>query len=310
MRVVRYDSGRKGEWDAFVQGSRNGTFLFFRDYMDYHSDRLVDFSLILEKDNQIVALFPANLNRETLESHGGLTYGGFIFGRGMSAPTMLEMMTELRHLCRAEGMQSVIYKTIPYIYWRYPSDEDRYALFLNEAELYRRDLMSVVDRSCPLLPQGRRARGARKAERIGLTVRESDDIAAFWRMLTENLLTKHQVAPTHSLDEIVRLQSRFPARIKLYHVDDHGAPVAGTVLYLTDTVIHAQYIAANEVGREAGALDLLFSNLLKMGSFPQQYFNFGTSTEEGGRNLNAGLVAFKEGFGARSICHDFYRVPA
>ena len=42
MRVARYEPEMMREWDDFVRGSKNGTFLFMRGYMDYHSDRFRD----------------------------------------------------------------------------------------------------------------------------------------------------------------------------------------------------------------------------------------------------------------------------
>ena len=38
------------------------------------------------------------------------------------------------------------------------------------------------------------------------------------------------------------------------------------------------------------------------------YFDFGTSNEDAGRFLNAGMVAHKEEFGGRSVIYDTYRV--
>ena len=46
LSVVRYTSDQKIVWDSFVAASRNGTFLFMRDYMDYHADRFTDYSLM------------------------------------------------------------------------------------------------------------------------------------------------------------------------------------------------------------------------------------------------------------------------
>lgn len=39
-----------------------------------------------------------------------------------------------------------------------------------------------------------------------------------------------------------------------------------------------------------------------------KYFDFGISNENNGRFLNRGLIAQKEGFGARTIVHDFYEL--
>ena len=44
--IVKYNHNMKAEWDAFVKTSKNGTFLFMRDYMEYHNDRFIDYSLL------------------------------------------------------------------------------------------------------------------------------------------------------------------------------------------------------------------------------------------------------------------------
>lgn len=80
--VERYTPDRKPEWDAFVRKARNATFLFQRDYMDYHSDRYVDHSLLVFHGKTLMALLPANLGADgTLASHNGLTYGGLVVAR-------------------------------------------------------------------------------------------------------------------------------------------------------------------------------------------------------------------------------------
>ena len=61
LSVVRYTSDQKIVWDSFVAASRNGTFLFMRDYMDYHADRFTDYSLMFYKGGRLLALLPGNI---------------------------------------------------------------------------------------------------------------------------------------------------------------------------------------------------------------------------------------------------------
>jgi hypothetical protein len=61
IEIRVYKPEFKGLWDAFVSGAKNGVFLFNRDYMDYHSDRFQDYSLLFFRDNCLVALLPANI---------------------------------------------------------------------------------------------------------------------------------------------------------------------------------------------------------------------------------------------------------
>lgn len=44
--MTRYTPALKAEWDAAVEASRNGTFLFRRDYLEYHADRFPDCSYL------------------------------------------------------------------------------------------------------------------------------------------------------------------------------------------------------------------------------------------------------------------------
>ena len=54
--IRRYTEADKAVWDTFVAQSKNGTFLFFRDYMDYHADRFRDHSLMIYLDGSLYAL--------------------------------------------------------------------------------------------------------------------------------------------------------------------------------------------------------------------------------------------------------------
>ncbi|SDE80971.1 hypothetical protein, partial [Sporomusa acidovorans] len=67
-----------------------------------------------------------------------------------------------------------------------------------------------------------------------------------------------------------------------------------------------QYLANSEEGRSTGALDLVIHYLVTEVYKDKIYFDFGISNEKQGRFLNTGLIAQKEGFGARAVVHDFY----
>jgi hypothetical protein len=309
MNVCHYHSADKERWNEFVVQSKNATFLFFRDYMDYHADRFADASLIIANDDgKIVALLPASREAETLISHAGLTYGGFLTDDHMTTPEMLKLFAATARHLNAQGISKLIYKTIPHIYHKHPAEEDIYMLFANNALLYRRDVLSVIDYAARIKPQERRTRAARKALRNGLSVRESQDYEQFWRILEDNLHIKYGLRPVHSLAEIELLAGRFPSQIKLFASYKGEAMQAGAVLYLSDNVCHVQYNAASAQGKASGALDILLSHLVEQFSESKRYFDFGVSTEKDGRHLNVGLVEYKEGFGARATMHDFYEI--
>lgn len=309
MRVERYDASRKALWDQFVAQSKNGTFLFLRDYMDYHRDRFDDYSLMLsDDDGGLVALLPANARDGVVTSHGGLTYGGFITDATIKLPTMLAVFDASLTFLQQDRLRRLVYKTVPHIYHRAPAEEDQYALFLCRAELVRRGVLAVCATANPLPIQERRRRGARKAAQKGLVVRETTDFATYWNILTDRLLEAFGVKPAHSLAEIELLHSRFPGNIRLFCAFEGDSMLGGVVIYETDEVAHAQYIAANERSRALGALDLVFTELLAHHYRSKRYFDFGTSDEADGRMLNRGLIDQKEGYGARVVAHDHYAI--
>jgi hypothetical protein len=309
LQVRSYTQDDRVLWDAFNAGSKNGTFLFRRGYMEYHADRFADASAIVsDADGRTVALFPANRTGDRIVSHGGLSYGGMIIDEAMTTSRSLDVLRAWLDFWRAREVNEVIYKTVPPIYHRLPADEDRYALFYHGAELFRREVLAVVQLDDAPALQERRRRGAKKAANSGLVVRETSDIEAFWRVLEANLMERHQVRPVHTAAEIRQLQDCCPENIRLFAVFAGDTVRAGTLLYCAGPAVHAQYIGSDEDARSMGALDLLFTTLLQEFVGKARYFDFGNSNENEGRNLNRGLADFKEGFGARAICQDFYRL--
>jgi hypothetical protein len=309
LRVERYSESQKVVWDNFTRKSKNGTFLFLRDYMDYHSDRFQDHSLFIRDEKErLIALLPANQQQETMVSHGGLTYGGFITDDRMKTPKMLEVFESTLSYLQRESFRRLVYKTVPYIYHRFPAEEDRYALFLSNAILIRRGVLAVICSDERLSFQERRIRGVKKAMRDGLFVKQSDDFQSYWQILTSRLLKAHNARPVHSLEEIELLRSRFPDNIRLFGCFKDSTMLAGVVVYETERVARAQYIAASEHGQEIGALDLVFSELLTKYYASKPFFDFGTSDEENGRYLNRGLIDQKEAFGGRAVVHDHYEI--
>ena len=311
IEVIPYNQSMADVWNAFVVASKNGTFLFHRDYMDYHAGRFTDCSLFFYKKNELVAVLPADYKQEeqTVYSHGGLTYGGLVLSERITvADTMQVMSCAMEWMKMSLGAKQWIYKPVPHIYHRTPAEEDLYALFRQEAVLVARGVSSVVDNEGLVAMQELRRRGAKKAANNNVVYVESVDLELFWPILEEVLVERHGCKPVHTVDEMSRLKVAFPDSIRLFVAQVDGRVVAGTLIYETATVAHAQYIASTAYGRSVGALDGLFCHLITDVFAAKRYFDFGISTEQGGRYLNEGLVFQKEGFGARAVVYDTYSI--
>ena len=258
---------------------------------------------------RISAALPANRKGDTLYSHQGLTYGGLLTTERMTAEKVCNIFSELNILLKEMGIKQVVYKAIPWIYHSIPAEEDLYALTnICHAQLVSRDISSSFSlHDVRKFTESRRS-GIRKAARNGILVSESQDLAAFWNILNNNLTAKYDASPVHSLAELQLLMGRFAKEIKLYMATTtNGEPLGGTLIYETPNVVHTQYISASPDGKAMGALDLLFDYIInKVYKRRNGYFDFGKSTEASGTVLNQQLIHQKEGFGGRGVCYDTY----
>ena len=308
MEIRRYRREDKVLWNTFVSKARNATFLFDRNYMDYHADRFDDNSFMFYHKGKLKAVLPANVSGDTLYSHQGLTYGGLLLDKKATVEDVLECFDSLNSWLRENGISKVVYKALPWIYQQYPSQEDLYALTWKcKAQLISRDIASTIVVDNKLKFAESRKSGIRKALSLNIEVGESNDVDGFWHVLEDNLGNRYNAKPVHTASEMKLLMSRFPNNIKLYVAKMNGEIVGGTLIYVTPQVVHTQYISASVEGKKHGALDLLFDYIINKVYANCRYFDFGKSTEQGGAYLNEPLIFQKEGFGGRGVCYDWYQ---
>lgn len=342
MKAVVYQPSLSTVWDEAVRTSRNGTFLFERAYMDYHHDRFEDASLLFTDDHEeVVAILPANIERTARRicSHGGLTYGGLLLAPRTS-------LTDVRDIFRLAarhyldlGCTTLTLRPTPYIYHRYPCEEQLYWLTRAGAQLTARAVSSVIDLTATETRRTLWHRKTKKQACEGLKLQQlsaasrgggvSPPIAHsaatttiggetppprllrdFWAIVEDVLATRHATRPVHTVEEMALLCQRFPHNIRLFTVDNaEGKVITGALTFVTDTVLHVQYMEAGEEARRRRALDWLISRLITLAAEEGlHYLDFGISTEQAGRYLNEGLVYQKEGFGGRAVCYDTYEV--
>jgi hypothetical protein len=310
ITVRRYQKSDFTQWNSFINEAKNSTFLFHRDFMEYHSDRFEDFSLLIFEKETLLAVLPANRVESTVISHQGLTYGGLVLGNKTLLANTIFIMQKVLEFLNESQIQTLHLKIIPSIYNTIPSDEMEYISFLVKANLVRKDSLAVVDTTC-LIPISRvRKRGVEKGNSLGLIVKEETDLTSFWnQLLVPNLASRYQTKPVHSLDEITYLKSKFTNNIKQFNVFFENKLIGGVTVFFTKNVIHPQYISGNkEFNNIYGGLDFLYNFLLTKLNTEARFFDFGPSNESNGLQLNESLHYWKESFGARTIVQNFYEI--
>lgn len=309
IKIHRYTINDVSIWDTFVDTSKNGTFMLKRGYMDYHSDRFKDHSLLFYDEDELIAVLPATLHGTEIHSHAGLTYGGMICGYNMKQHKMDDCFTTLKMYLREYAIERLIYKPMPYIYHKYPCQEDLYALWLNGARIIRRDVSTTIEfvENPIKLPKGRKAQIAR-AKREGFEVVESCDFEMFIALENHVLTKYHQTTAVHKASELKLLHTRFPESIHLYVANHDGHMEAGVLVFEYENMVHTQYMASSDFSRANGGLDLVIATIIDRYKGKKRYIDFGISTENAGKFLNNGLISQKESFSGRSVLYDFYEL--
>jgi len=306
--IKRFQPDLAPVWNEFIQKAKNATFLFHRNYLSYHEDRFRDHSILVYKKGKVIAALPANEADSKIFSHSGLSYGGLVLEKEVRLEEVLSFFYHILQYYSSQGYTELIYKCFPLFLAEFPAQEDLYAMHLLRAELFRRDCSCVSPMGQSLPFQQRRLRSARKASALNVRCRSSLDPTFYIeKILAPTLWERYKVLPVHTVSEMKLLMQRFPKNIRLFEATLEE-PVAGTIIYETPTVAHAQYIAATERGKDTGALDLLFIQLLQDHYRDKKFFSFGISNENDGLYLNRGLLNWKEGFGGRTFTIDFYRI--
>lgn len=308
ISIKKYNSQIKETWDSFIVNSKNGIFMFQRNFMEYHFNRFTDFSLLFYDDDNLIAVLPGNVLDDTIYSHQGLTFGGLIVTNEIKLVTVIECFKELSAFLRKKGIKHLIYKKIPYIYTKYPSDEDTYTLFLNNAEIQKVEPSTTIDLNNPIkISRGRKGHIS-KAKRNGIIVEESVDFVKYIELVNNVLQSNHNAVATHTGQELELLYSRFPNNIKLLVAKYNNEIIAGVLLFIYEDLVHTQYLAANDFAKDTGALDLIIKTIIDTYTNQKHFLDFGISSENGGRILNSGLMFQKEGFGARTVSHITYKI--
>ncbi|MEJ6791822.1 MAG: GNAT family N-acetyltransferase [Lacinutrix sp.] len=283
-------------WNAFVSKAKNSTFLFNRDFMEYHNDRFDDFSVLVFKNKKLIGILPANRRDDKLFSHQGLSYGCFVVLKKVRILDYINTFNALLTWLQSKGFSEIIIKQLPYIYNKHLAQEFEYILQKLDFKVVANNSYYVLDDLLHYKANRNRLRAIKKAE-TQMTLTKTG-MAFFWEdILTKNLNNKFAVKPVHTLEEITALQERFPKEIKFYAAKSEDCIHAGVLLFISGNVVHFQYSSGREDRDDTGALDFLFDAIIKKYS-KSKYISFGSAATDSTLKIDQGLAYWKESFGA------------
>ncbi len=318
MKILEYSPELAAQWDNFVGESNNGTIFHTQKFLSYHPEgRFENHHLIFVDRGRWIGVLPGAAKmrdgKRIYVSHPGASFGGIAANTkaGMSASNgMVECWIEW---AKERGFEGVEFTRVPLIYHKFPEEHVDFFLICKGASFVKRELTAVL-RLCAtpeenfalFRPEARTA--TRKANKAGVIVTTDGNIPDFYSVLEANLFARHNVKPTHTLEELLDLKGRFPDKIHQFNALLDGELLAGVTLWeANERTAIAFYISHSEGHQEFRPLNLVFWELFQwLIARGFSWIDFGTFTLE--MEPNFGLARFKESFGAKGIFRDTLRL--
>ncbi len=309
MHIEIYNDKYEEIWEDFVEKSSNGTIFHKRKFLSYHPPkRFIENSLIFKNVNNIISVFPAVNYNGFLSSHKGASYGGFVFKENITLKEAYEIVDALLNYAKESGFKGIEITFPPMIYYTRPNNYFEFVLTKKGFKFRKRELSSfipVLEEPFDIFKQEART-ATRKSIKSDVNVILSEDFKTFYKILEKNLSMRHNVKPTHTLEELLKLKKLFPDKIWLNASFYKGKMIAGTVIFETNSrVALAFYISHDEEFKNLRPVNILFYETLKLCYLKGfKYLDLGTFTLN--MEPNFGLCRFKESLGGRGIFRDTY----
>jgi hypothetical protein len=312
MQIHKFAENDATKWESFVRKANNGTIFHLLKFLSYHPPtRFTHHHLTIKEEDTIIALFPAIEENHTIVSHKGASYGGLVLKEGLGIHKIYLAVEHLLQYFKNHGYTRLSLTQTPLIYYNNPHQYVDFALLKNGFHYRKREITAVIplDKGDPLMNFHADARrSTKKALREGVQVTISDDYKAFYNILERNLGMRHNVSPTHTLAELLRLKKLFPNEILLFAAYLKKRMIGGVVIFVANPrVILAFYISHDQDFQKYRPVNLLFYETIRWGRMKGfNYLDLGTFTLD--MNPNWGLGRFKENHNARGYLRDSFDI--
>ncbi len=243
ITIHPYEPQFREEWESFVESSNNGTMFHLQKFLDYHPEGKFRFDcLMFRRGEKLVAVLPGGLkeNGTIYWSPVGASYGSIVT-QDISFEESLEIVDSFMEYCRANGIKEAYLIPPPIVYTKNYSQHLEYAMLYRKFDFelhyishaidlkHGEDFLQYFDKTA--------RKTCRKILREGkIRIEESEDYETFNKILLSNK-AKHDVKPTHSLEDMLVIKNLMPDKVRLYLVYYEDKPIAGSWLFLTNSKV-------------------------------------------------------------------------
>lgn len=320
ISVHPYTPADRAEWDDFVERSNNGTMFHLQKFLDYHPEGKWNFHhLMFREEGRLVGVLPAGLNTKgELWSPVGASYGSIVV-EDTAYERCERIVDALIDHIREAGIRDAYLIPPPLIYTLNYSQHTEYAMLYRKADFELHYISHAIDLKHGEAFMDHFDPTARKSIRRilregAVTIRESDDYATFHEILVENK-ARHNVRPTHTLDDLLRLRELMPDKLRLNMVYYEGRAIAGSLLFLANRkVVLCFYNMLRYEYEHLRPVYLIMHETCRWAvQEGYEWVDIGVSQDtsaEDPMTPSLNLIQFKERFDARGILRSTFHLKA
>ncbi len=310
MDIVVYSEKYKEMWDEFVLRSNNGTMFHLQKFFDYHEPGKFDWHhlMFFEKGN-LKAVLPGTLENGVFESPIGASYGSLVT-EDITFRETLELVDNMLDYGRANGVKQFVLTSAPMIYENYQNQNLEFAMLWRGFKYQLHYISSAIklDPMREIIPrfQSTIRRNIRKSlKNPDIRVEENERYDEFYPILLNNK-ARHNVKPTHSYEDLLRLKELMPDRLKLFMVYYKEKPIAGSLMfYPNKNVALCFYNMLLYDYAELKPIQRVMYEVVKDATENgYKYVDIGVSQDTSAENPmtpSESLIEFKEKFDAKTI---------
>jgi hypothetical protein len=310
MNIINYKEEWKERWDEFVKESNNGTLFHLQKFFDYHTPGKFSFNhLIFLEDNKIVAILPGSMIGNKFESPIGASYGSIVT-KDIKFDKALEIVSTLIEYGKANGINEFELTAPPVVYEDKPNQNLDFAMlwlgfkyslhYISSAIKLDKDV-DIISRFQPSV-RGNIRRSFRNPD---IRVEINDRYDHFYPILLNNK-AKHNVKPTHTLDELLKLKELLPEHLKLFMIYYKDIPIGGSLMFFVNKTCALCFY--NMLDYKYAKLKPIHRIMYEVVKYSTEngysYVDIGVSQDTAAENPmtpSMSLIAHKEGFDAKTV---------
>lgn len=307
LRVERFSRDQhRVLWEKFIPGTANGNLFSTRRFLEYHpAGRFEDHSLLFWRGQELFAVAAGEAVNGAWSSHRFTSHGGVLVRPRLSAAEALDVVYALLTYAQSQDWHKMTMRFLPDVLaeswfttlvWALAifgfSQDNREMTWCALPEFASEDALLDAYHESEFY-------AVRKAQKSGLSVRETDDYPGFYRILAAGLKERYHLDPTHSLAELARLRELCPGEMRLHGVHaSSGQLIGGALIFdVSARGSHTFYLAQDYSFKLQQTMPLLMHSInVEYAVKRQRRLNYGVFTAHGGEELNVGLSRFKSKF--------------